>query len=118
VTAPANAADIVAQRIAVEMESRGWSQERLAKEMTAAGHPMHQQTISRILNPRPDGKRRKLSLDEAVSIAKLFAITMNDLVSSEVGADPYRAGWRDGYAAAASAVDAALAAARSTGGDQ
>ncbi|MET8987736.1 helix-turn-helix transcriptional regulator [Nonomuraea wenchangensis] len=68
----------IALRIEYEMRRRGWSQERLSKEMADAGCPIHQSSISKILNPR--GKRRTISVDEAVAFAKVFGTTLDDVL--------------------------------------
>lgn len=69
----------LARRIAWEMNQRGWSQERMAKEMTDAGFPLHQSSVSKIVNPK-DGKRRAISVDDAIGFAKVFGVTVEDLL--------------------------------------
>ncbi|MDA0634372.1 helix-turn-helix transcriptional regulator [Nonomuraea sp. MCN248] len=69
----------VALRIAWEMRRRGWSQERMAQELTNAGCPTHQSAISKIVNPRPDGSRRAISVDEAIALARVFGIALEEL---------------------------------------
>ncbi|MFG2001776.1 helix-turn-helix domain-containing protein [Spirillospora sp. NPDC048911] len=71
--------DSLARRIAWEMDVRGWSQERLAKEMTDAGHPFHQSSISKIVKPK-DGKRRSISVDDALGFAKVFEVPLDELL--------------------------------------
>lgn len=71
--------EYLAARIRYEMEQRGWSQERMAKEMTDAGHPFHQSAVSKIVNPK-DGKRRSISVDDALGFAKVFGTTVDDLL--------------------------------------
>lgn len=68
----------VALRVEYEMRHRGWSQERLSKEMADAGCPIHQSSISKIINPR--GKRRTISVDEVVAFAKVFDTTLDDML--------------------------------------
>lgn len=70
----------VARRIEYEMQQRGWSQERLAKEMSEAGFPVHQSAISKIINRR-DGKRRTIGVDEAIGFAKVFGVSLESLVA-------------------------------------
>lgn len=70
----------VARRVEHEMNRRGWSQERLAKEMTSAGHPMHQSSVSKIVNPK-DGKRRAISVDDALGFAKVFGLSVEELMA-------------------------------------
>jgi hypothetical protein len=69
----------VALRIAWEMRRRGWSQERMAQELTNAGCPTHQSAISKIVNPKPDGSRRAISVDEAIALARVFGIALEEL---------------------------------------
>jgi transcriptional regulator with XRE-family HTH domain len=69
----------LAFRINYEMKRRGWSQERLANEMAKAGHPLHQSAISKILNAK-DGKRRTISVDEALGFAKVFGSPLESLL--------------------------------------
>ena len=69
----------VARRISWEMGRRGWSQERMAKAMTDAGYPLHQSSVSKIVNPT-DGKRRTISVDDAIGFAKVFDTTVEDLL--------------------------------------
>jgi transcriptional regulator with XRE-family HTH domain len=71
--------DHVASRIEYEIDRRGWSQERLAAEMAEVGHPLHQSAISKIINPK-GGRRRTVSVDEALGFAKVFGISLEDLL--------------------------------------
>ncbi|MEV4245252.1 helix-turn-helix transcriptional regulator [Streptosporangium canum] len=70
----------IALRIAWEMRRRGWSQERMANEMTQAGCPMHQSAISKIINVRADGGRRTISVDEAIAFSKVFHVSLGELL--------------------------------------
>ncbi|WP_157430640.1 helix-turn-helix domain-containing protein [Actinomadura macra] len=70
----------LAERIEYEMRHRRWSQERLAAEMAKAGHPIHQSAISKIIKPK-DGKRRTISVDEAIGFAKVFETSLEGLMS-------------------------------------
>lgn len=71
--------DNLARRISWEMNQRGWSQERMAKEMTDAGFPLHQSSVSKIVNPK-DGKRRAISVDDAIGFARVFGVTVENLL--------------------------------------
>lgn len=71
--------DNLARRIEWEMTRRGWSQERMAKEMTDAGYPLHQSSVSKIVNPK-DGKRRTISVDDAIGFAKVFEVPLDELL--------------------------------------
>lgn len=83
----------LARRISWEMEQRGWSQERVAKEMTNVGYPLHQSSVSKIINPK-DGKRRSISVDDAIGFAKIFGVTLDNLLI------PLEAVWDDELRAA------------------
>ncbi|TDD62425.1 helix-turn-helix domain-containing protein [Actinomadura rubrisoli] len=71
--------DNIARRISWEMRRRGWSQERMAKEMTDAGHPFHQSSVSKIVSPK-DGKRRSISVDDAIGFAKVFGVPFDEVL--------------------------------------
>ncbi|WP_431929838.1 helix-turn-helix domain-containing protein [Nonomuraea jabiensis] len=77
----------VALRLAWEMRRRGWSQDRMAQELTNAGQPMHQSAISKIVNSMPDGRRRTISVDEAIAMARVFGISVGELLRSPHGAE-------------------------------
>jgi hypothetical protein len=77
----------VALRLAWEMRRRGWSQDRLAQELTNAGQPMPQSAISRIVNSMPDGRRRTISVDEAIAMARVFGISVEELLRPPHGAE-------------------------------
>lgn len=57
-------------------ESRGMSQESLAFLMSARGFSFHQTTAQRI-----ESGKRKTSIGEAVALAALFSVSVNDLIS-------------------------------------
>lgn len=66
------------KRIRRLRETRGWSQERLAQEMSVLqGRPWHQSVPSKI-----EKGERHLTLDEAVVLSRLFGITLDQLVSA------------------------------------
>lgn len=69
----------LARRIKYEMERRGWSQERLAREMTEAGYPIHQTSVGKIVSPG-SGKRRSISVDDALGFSKVFGIPLQELL--------------------------------------
>ena len=68
----------VAQRIKFEREERDWSSAKLAQQMTAAGYPLNQSAIWRIENGDPP---RRVNLEEAVGFAKVFGISLGDLIT-------------------------------------
>lgn len=59
--------------------AKGWSQERLSKELTSAGMPMHQSAISKIERPA-NGGRRAVTVDEALALARVLDLTLAELV--------------------------------------
>ncbi|MGP4104398.1 helix-turn-helix domain-containing protein [Nonomuraea sp. KM90] len=77
----------VALRLAWEMRRRGWSQDRLAQELTNAGQAMPQSAISKIVNSMPDGRRRTISVDEAIAMARVFGISVEELLRPPHGAE-------------------------------
>lgn len=77
----------VALRLAWEMRRRGWSQDRMAQELTNAGCPTHQSAISKIVNSKPDGSRRAISVDEAIAMAQVFGIPLEELPLPPEGAE-------------------------------
>ncbi|MFD1547146.1 helix-turn-helix domain-containing protein [Nonomuraea guangzhouensis] len=77
----------IALRLAWEMRRRGWSQDRMAQELTNAGCPTHQSAISKIVNSKPDGSRRAISVDEAIAMAQVFGIPLEELPLPSEGAE-------------------------------
>jgi transcriptional regulator with XRE-family HTH domain len=69
--------DGLARRVSAERERLGWSQEKLAREMENAGHPIHQSAISKIEKRRG---RRQITVDEALGFSKVFSIPLPDLL--------------------------------------
>ncbi|MFD0410444.1 helix-turn-helix domain-containing protein [Kitasatospora sp. NPDC127116] len=67
----------VAQRIKMEREARGWSTATLAERLTEAGYPLNQSAVWRIESGEP---RRRVNLDEAIGFAKVFDISLDNLV--------------------------------------
>ncbi len=69
----------LARRMVKERQRRGWSQERLAKEMTEAGCPTSQSSISKI--ERPVGvRRRDITADEAIALSRVFKLPLGELL--------------------------------------
>jgi transcriptional regulator with XRE-family HTH domain len=67
----------LAQRIARERESRGWTYESLASRMTAAGCPLNQSAIYKIERSDPP---RRITVDELVGYSKVFGIPVEQLL--------------------------------------
>lgn len=65
---------------------RGWSQERLAKEVElATGLVLHPTAFTKLewaLIPDKSDKARGLGLDEALAIATTFGVSMEDMITS------------------------------------
>lgn len=68
----------LAERIRWERESRGWSYEALAQQMTDKGCPINASSLYKIEkgSPRP----RKISVDELVALSQVFDISVEDLL--------------------------------------
>lgn len=71
--------DYLAERIEAERRARGWSQERLAVEMTNAGCPLPQSAISKIEKPARGG-RRAITVGEAITFSRVLDIPLVELV--------------------------------------
>lgn len=70
--------DNAAARVALEREVRGWSTTELAARMTKAGVPLNQTAVWRIENGSP---RRKITLDEALGFARVFELSLEELMA-------------------------------------
>lgn len=83
------AEDHLAARILYEREKRTWSPSGLAHRMTQAGCPMNQTSVWKIEHGQP---RRRITFDEAVAFAKVFELSLADLLQSPaevVGSEAY-----------------------------
>jgi transcriptional regulator with XRE-family HTH domain len=69
--------DHLARRLRTEREKRGWSQERLAREMTKAGCPVPQSAVSKI---EKSAGRRAISVDEGIALSKVFELPLDELL--------------------------------------
>lgn len=94
---------VIGESVSLLRVSRGWSQSDLARRLADQGLPFHQQTVQRV-----EQGVRPLRLTEGVVLASLFNMDVGELLGREIGeqADAYKAGFRDGIEAAASAVTA------------
>ncbi|MGY1691868.1 helix-turn-helix transcriptional regulator [Geodermatophilus sp. SYSU D01105] len=72
----------IARRIKRLRQRAGLSQEQLAKRLEALGVQMPQSSISKIEVPveAGKGKRRDITVDEALALAKALGVTFSDLV--------------------------------------
>ncbi len=75
----AGAEQHLADRMVAERKRRGWSQERLAKEMTKAGCPTSQSSISKI-EREVGGRRRDITADEAIALSRVFRLPLGELL--------------------------------------
>lgn len=73
--------DAFGQRLKEAMKARGWSQSKLAEEMRAVGHTLHQSAISKIISgtSTSDG-RRSVTLDEAMGFARALDVDLTELL--------------------------------------
>jgi transcriptional regulator with XRE-family HTH domain len=71
------AEDNLARRIAAERDAQGWSNDGLAKRMSDAGCPMTGSAIFKIEKAEP---RRRIVVDELVTFAKVFGLSMEELL--------------------------------------
>ena len=59
-------------------QARGWSQSRLALEMASYGHILHQTTVAKL-----ETASRPIRLSEAVSLALIFQISIEDAIRGD-----------------------------------
>ena len=70
--------DNLARRIAYERERREWTYEGLAQRMTDAGCPIQGSAIYKTEKGRP---QRRITVDELVALARVFAVDVADLLT-------------------------------------
>lgn len=68
-----------AERIRIERQRRGWSQAELARRMRDAGQPLDQAAISKIESPPGSDRLRRIDIDEAISFAKVFDLSLEEM---------------------------------------
>lgn len=66
----------LADRIAHERQSRGWTMQQLADRMDEVGCTMHHTAIYKIEKGKP---RRSVSFEEATAFAQVFDVSLDDL---------------------------------------
>jgi len=71
------AEDNLARRIAAERDARGWTNDGLAKRMTDVGCAMTGSAIFKIEKGEP---RRRIVVDELVAFARVFGLSIGDLL--------------------------------------
>lgn len=67
----------------VDEKGRPWSQEELARRMTAAGFPMSHTSIWKIENPNKKSGGRAIPIGEAVGFARVLDVTLAELLLPE-----------------------------------
>ncbi|MDR3106752.1 MAG: helix-turn-helix domain-containing protein [Bifidobacteriaceae bacterium] len=67
----------LARRIRFEREQRGWSPSQLAEQMTSLGCSIQTSAIYRI---EAQENRRRISVDELVTLSRLFETSIDDLL--------------------------------------
>lgn len=67
----------LARRIRAERERRDWTYEALAKRMEGVGCPIQPSAIFKIEKGKP---RRRVTVDEFVALANVFALDLTDLL--------------------------------------
>ena len=72
-----DAEDRLAERIALERKTRGWSYETLAAAMSEAGCSINGSAIYRIEKGNP---RRRVTVNELAALAQLWAIPVERLI--------------------------------------
>lgn len=90
---PAVSERIFARRLKRERLRRGWRQEDLAAELADVGLDLHPSAIAKIeREPDPDKKiePRMIRLNEAVTIAKVFELSLEEMLSDRDVSDPVR----------------------------
>jgi len=73
--------DHAAQRLTQEREHRGWSQEKLARELDKIGYSLPQSSISKIENPPHGSPRRTITVDDAVALATVFDLPLLEFLA-------------------------------------
>jgi transcriptional regulator with XRE-family HTH domain len=71
---------ILARRIKQKREERGWTMEALAQRMTEAGCQMQKSAVAKIESPAAGERPRRISLDEAVTFAAVFGVSLTSLL--------------------------------------
>lgn len=72
-----NVEEFVARRMEAERRSHKWSYETLAKRMAQVGCAIQASAIQRIEKGEPP---RKISVDEAVAMAKVFKLSLDEFL--------------------------------------
>lgn len=68
---------VVAARLKLERERRGWTYDALARRMEAEGVPIQISALHKIEKADPP---RRVTLDEAIALANVFKIELKELV--------------------------------------
>jgi transcriptional regulator with XRE-family HTH domain len=70
----------LARSIKQTRDRRGWTMESLAQKMTEAGCQMQKSAIAKIESPSPGESPRRITLDEAVTFANVFGLTLSEML--------------------------------------
>ncbi len=87
----------IARRVKEWREARGWKQSTLAKKLDELKIPISQPAISRIENmgnTKADDERRSISVREAIGLAKVFEVSLVELLLPSAALDDV-SGWRE-----------------------
>lgn len=80
----------VIERIREEMEKRGWSQAELSRRM---GGVLSQGVLSKMLRGGEYGRGRHVSIDQLITLSKVFSVPLDELLVPE-GTMAHIRGWR------------------------
>ena len=87
---PGSSAYAFGRRVWTLRKARGWTQDDLARRLTAAGHPMHQTTIAKLeMGARPT------DVGEITEIAALFGVAPAALFEDLSTEEQLRQHWRE-----------------------
>jgi transcriptional regulator with XRE-family HTH domain len=74
----------VIERIREEMEKRGWSQAELSRRMElskrCSGGVLTQGVLSKMLRGGQDGRGRHVSIEQLITLSKVFSVPLNELL--------------------------------------
>jgi transcriptional regulator with XRE-family HTH domain len=74
--------ELVGEQLRQLRKARGWSQEDVARKMSALGFGMHQSTVGRL-----ESAQLPLRLNEAIALASLYGTSLDALLGGTTGMD-------------------------------